>query len=101
MNIEVRKNEELSRYEAIIDGQVAGFAQYRLTGGAVSFPHTEVASQYEGQGVGGRIAQFALDDVRAIGEKAVPLCPFISGYIHKHPEYADLVHPTRRGTYQG
>jgi len=31
------------------------------------------------------------DIVRAQGLKVVPLCPFVAGYIAKHPEYADLL----------
>jgi predicted GNAT family acetyltransferase len=27
----------------------------------------------------------------------VPLCPFIAGYIDRHPEYRDLVAPEHRG----
>jgi hypothetical protein len=26
----------------------------------------------------------------------LPTCPFFSGYLKKHPEYADQVHPTYR-----
>jgi hypothetical protein len=33
----------------------------------------------------------ALDDLRARGLALVPLCPFVAGYIERHPGYADLV----------
>jgi predicted GNAT family acetyltransferase len=32
-----------------------------------------------------------LDLVRAEGAKVRPRCPFVRGYIEKHPEYADLL----------
>ena len=32
-----------------------------------------------------------LDIVRAQGLTVKPLCPFVAGYIAKHPEYADLL----------
>jgi len=29
--------------------------------------------------------------VRATGRQVIPLCPFIAGWIGRHPEYLDLV----------
>ncbi|WP_344589682.1 GNAT family N-acetyltransferase [Actinomadura vinacea] len=91
MSKEVTDNAEASRYEIRVDGELAGFAQYRTRPGKIVFTHTEVDGAYEGQGVGGALARGALDDVRAKGLAAVPLCPFIEGWIDKHPDYRDLV----------
>ena len=91
MAIEVRNNEDDARYEAVLDGEMAGFAAYRLSAGRVVFTHTEVAPQAEGKGVASTLIRWALDDVRRQGKGIVPLCPFVRGYLDKHPEYADLV----------
>ncbi|WP_153504618.1 GNAT family N-acetyltransferase [Cumulibacter manganitolerans] len=92
MTIDVRKNAELHRYEAVADGDtVAGFAEYKENGDTVTFTHTEVDDAFGGEGVGGQLAKVALDQSRSDGKRVVPLCPFIKGYIEKHPEYADLV----------
>jgi predicted GNAT family acetyltransferase len=91
MSKQVSDNAAESRYEIRVDGRLAGFAQYRVRDGAVVFTHTEVDEEYEGQGVGSALARGALDDVRSRGARAVPLCPFIKGYIDRHPEYRDLV----------
>jgi uncharacterized protein len=89
---EVRHNEASSRYELLLDGRMAGEAQYRMQGGQVLFTHTEVEPGHEGQGLGSRLAAFALDDVKRRGLKAVPQCRFIAGYIEKHEkEYGELV----------
>ncbi|ABL81996.1 MULTISPECIES: GNAT family N-acetyltransferase [unclassified Nocardioides] len=86
-------NSARSRYEAHIDGELAGFAEYQLTDELVTFTHTEVFEKFEGKGVGSALARFALDDVRAGGaRKVLPLCPFIKGWIGKHPDYVDLVY---------
>ena len=42
-------------------------------------------------GLGSRLVQAALDDVRGKGERVVPLCSFVRGWIERHPDYADLV----------
>jgi hypothetical protein len=93
--VETTHNAAAHRYEAHIDGELAGFAAYELTQGATVFTHTEVDDAFEGQGVGSALARFALDDVRSGGQgdarRVVPTCPFIRGWIEKHPDYADLV----------
>lgn len=85
-----------SRYEAHLDGQLAGFAEYQLAEGIIVFTHTEVDEAFEGKGVGSALARAALDDVRAGGErKVIATCPFIKGWIDKHPDYADLLYGHR------
>ncbi|SDE21733.1 GNAT family N-acetyltransferase [Nocardioides lianchengensis] len=92
-DVEVSNNSDESRYEALVDGELAGVAVYVLQGTeSIIFTHTEVADAFEGKGVGSALARFALDDVRREGtRKVVPRCPFIKGWIDKHPDYADLV----------
>ena len=77
--------------DAVVDGATAGSAHYRIVEGRVVVTHTEVKDAFEGKGVGTAIARSLLDQIRANGQQVVPLCPFISGYIERHPEYEDLV----------
>ena len=53
---DVVHNPEQSRDEIHVDGQVAGFTQYRATPEVVDFVHTEIDDAYEGQGLGGQLA---------------------------------------------
>jgi predicted GNAT family acetyltransferase len=92
-DIEVRKNEDAHRYEAYLDGDRVGVAEYQLTDGLVVFTHTEVEDRCEGMGVGSALAREALDDVRRDGSRQVlPLCPFIKSWIGHHEDYQDLVY---------
>ena len=91
-DVEVRNNPQENRYEAWLEGGLAGFAEYRLKADLITFTHTEVDDAFEGRGVGSALARGALDDVRADGSRQVrPLCPFIAAWIDKHPDYRDLV----------
>jgi predicted GNAT family acetyltransferase len=91
-HVDVTDNADESRYEARVDGELAGFAAYHLTKSSIVFTHTEVFDEFEGHGVGSALARAALDDVRAKGGRdVVPVCPFIHGWIDDHPDYADLV----------
>ena len=82
----VRDNPDESRYELIVDGVVAGEIQYRLRSDAIILVHTEVAPQFEGQGLGGELVAGALADIRARGLRVVPVCPFVRAYLQRHPE---------------
>ncbi|MGE0551398.1 MAG: GNAT family N-acetyltransferase [Kofleriaceae bacterium] len=85
----VRDNKQRSRFELELDG-VTAFAAYRRNGSVVTFVHTEVPKALGGKGVGSALAKGALDLVRAADETIVAECPFIAGYVEKHPELHDL-----------
>ena len=89
MASEVRNNVEGGRFELEFDGHTA-LAYYALAPGVITFMHTEVPSQLAGRGVGSRLARGALEMVRAQGLKVVAECPFIAGFLAKHPEFDDL-----------
>jgi predicted GNAT family acetyltransferase len=91
MSTHVTDNQESSRFEIFQDDELAGFAEYQRRGGAIDFVHTEIDPRFGGLGLGGQLARAALDSVRAAGLAALPHCPFIRGWIAKHPDYADLV----------
>ena len=98
----VRDNAVASRYELLVDGIRAGELHYLPTrGDAVVLVHTEVAPEVEGRGLAGRLIAGALDDLRARGQSVIPVCPFVSAYLQRHPEYADLLErkqaPAREG----
>jgi predicted GNAT family acetyltransferase len=87
----VADQPERSRYEIDVDGQVAGWARYRWHGDRLVFDHTRILEEYSGQSLGSALASGALDDVRGRGVLIVAECPFIRGFIGKHPEYRPLV----------
>ena len=87
----VRDAADASRYEARIDDQLAGASYYERDGSVTVFLHTEVDPAFEGKGVGGRLVQGALDDVRRQGGRVVARCPFVRAWLERHPDYHDLV----------
>ena len=86
----VRNNTALHRFELDADGHTA-VAYYTLSPGVITFTHTEVPPALEVHGIGSALVRGALDAARAQGLKVVAKCPFVSAYIAKHPEFADLV----------
>ena len=97
--IATANDEAQQRYEISVDGELAGFVQYRAKPGLIALIHTEVDDRFEGQGLGGRLIAHALDDARARGLAVLPFCPFANAYIQRHPEYVDLVPEDRRQAF--
>jgi predicted GNAT family acetyltransferase len=90
---------ERSRFIATVDGEQSGFIVYRLRPGLLALIHTEVGERFEGHGIGGRLARFALDQARAEGLAVLPFCPFVDDWIKRHPEYTDLVPAAYRANF--
>ena len=85
----VVRNDAKSTFEIHEGGQLAQLA-YDVSGGEIALVHTEVPPELEGEGYGSALAKAALDYARAEHLRVVPSCPFVAGYIRRHPEYADL-----------
>ena len=92
---DIRDNEEARRYELTVDGETAVVIYNPVAGGRL-ITETLVPIPLEGRGVASRMARHVLADLKAKGLLILPTCPFFSGYLKKHPEYADQVHPTYR-----
>lgn len=88
---EVHLDDQRPRFVLTVDGETAGFAEFRHRDGQWIFTHTEIDPSREGQGLGSVLARAALDHVVGTGERVVPLCPFIRSWIERHPEYDRLV----------
>ena len=96
-NLVITNNPEKHRYEATLEGEIVAYAEYRTITGAVMFTHTEVNEGLEGKGVGSKLIRYALEDTRAQGLMAIPMCPFVVAFIQRnHDEFINLVHPQQR-----
>lgn len=97
--IEIRDNPTEERYEATVDGALAGFAAYRKKPGLIAFIHTEVDQAFEGHGVASILIHDALEDARHQGLAVLPFCPFVNAYIQQHREYVELVPESQREAF--
>lgn len=86
----VTNNEAKSQFELDTNGSLA-LAAYSRNGDTLTFNHTEVPEELEGQGVGTKLIEGALAQAREQGLKIVPVCSFVRHYVETHPETQDLV----------
>ncbi|MBC3841025.1 N-acetyltransferase [Streptacidiphilus sp. 4-A2] len=99
MDQRVTDNHDRSRFEVFDGEEFAGFAEYQRSGDEIAFTHTEIDPRFEGHGLGGLLARTALDSAREEGLAVLPYCPFILGWIKKHPDCTDLVPASKRAQF--
>lgn len=91
MNIDPQKLQvlhlpEKARFEIRVDALVAELT-YTLHGDTITFLHTGVPSELEGQGLGRKLALAGLGYAKANGLKIRSLCWFVSLQLKRHPQY--------------
>jgi predicted GNAT family acetyltransferase len=86
---DVRDNPDHQRFELVEQGHLA-FAEYQIEGEVIIFTHTVVPPSLQGMGVGSRLVEGALTEVRGRGLKVRAQCSFVAAYIARHPEWQDL-----------
>ena len=93
MSIEITHEPQgdRGRYHLFVDGTEAGELDYRMDGEVQVFVHTGVRDEFEGQGLAGKLAKHVLDDARANGVQIGATCPYVRGYLERHPEEQDLL----------
>lgn len=87
----VEDNPAERRFELAIDGSHAIAAYYRVRGDRITLTHTIVPEELFGRGIASLLARGVFDAIRASGRKAILICPFMTAYFERHPEYADMV----------
>lgn len=93
---DVRDNADQHRFEIDLGDGSFAIAEYTLPAGKIMFTHTEVPPAHEGKGLGSLLIRTALASARERGLQVIPICPFFTAYIKKHPEEQDLLDPDWR-----
>jgi predicted GNAT family acetyltransferase len=91
-DVDVTRDPNMGRWEARVDGELAGVLVYRVDAdGRTVLVHTEVRDTFEGRGIGSRLARTALDEIRAGGGRVLVECPFVRAWVRRHREYDDII----------
>ena len=84
-------NVEERRYEARLDGTLAGWVDYGRVQTRLVALHTEVLPEFGGRGIASALVRRVLDDARAAGQTVTPRCPLFASHFQRHPEDRDLL----------
>ena len=91
MRDKVKEDVDQKRFELPIADDAIAAAYYRPDGADVVLVHTEVPEEFSGRGIATELAHGTFGLLRKTGRKAILKCPFMSSFVARHPEYADLV----------
>jgi predicted GNAT family acetyltransferase len=86
----VTNNSVKKQYELLVEDKLARL-EYIVAQNRIFLTHTEVPIGLEGRGIGSELIKKVLEDIKTKDMILVPLCPFVAGYIKKHPEWKSLV----------
>jgi len=98
-DVRVVDEPERSRFEIRVDGDVAGFTEYRRRPGLIAFIHTLIDPRFEGRGLASQLVRTALSEARSDGVSVLPFGPFVRSYIAGHTEYLDVVPEDMRAKF--
>lgn len=93
--IKERNDGGYGAYEIFVDesGAPAGFTQFfdYVKEGTQQriFPHTIIKDEFGGHGLASTLVKDALDQAIDAGYEPVIVCPYIKGWVQKHPDYAE------------
>ena len=93
--VDITDNVEERRYEARLDGKLAGFVEYGRVEGRIVALHTEVGPEFGGRGIASALVRRVIADARDAGAKVTPRCPFFVTHFERHPEDADVLAPRK------
>jgi len=92
MEIRQRENEKRGRFFIESEGEKVALMTYSKAGpGKIIIDHTEVDDSLQGQGVGYKLVEAAVEHARANDLKIMPLCPFARAVFKKKSEYKDVL----------
>ena len=94
-NLEITDVPAERRYEARIDGELAGWVDYGRVHNRLVAIHTEVLPAFGGKGIGTALVKHVIADVRASGGTITPRCPLFVTWFERHPEDRDIVRMPR------
>ena len=92
--LRVVENTDLDRYELWRGQQFIGFEGYeRHDDGSLELQHTVIGEQFGRQGYARTLVTLLLRRFREQGVSVRPTCSYVQDYLHRFPQYQDVMVP--------
>lgn len=89
--LEITDVPDNRRYEARIEGELAGWVDYGRVRARLVAIHTEVKPEFGGRGIGKALVRHVIADARASGFTITPRCPLFAAHFERNPGDADVL----------
>ncbi|WP_317046723.1 GNAT family N-acetyltransferase [Spirosoma pollinicola] len=87
----IKNNTHRHQFELDTDGKLSIVVYQKVDDETLALTHTEVDPSLEGHGVGSKLVEGVLQYIEQHDLKIVPLCPFVSVYLKRHPDWQRVV----------
>jgi uncharacterized protein len=87
--LEIINNTDENRFELWVNG-LGSKLDYIEDKDTFAITHVGVHPQLRGQGVAGKITQFAFDYAKGKSLRVIPICSYAVAWIQRHEEYKQL-----------
>jgi uncharacterized protein len=92
MEIQHRSHETKGKFFIEHEGKEVAAMHYVYAGDKkIIIDHTEVATEYEGRGLGKQLVTAGVAYARKNDIKIIPLCPFAKGVFDRVPAFGDVL----------
>lgn len=92
--LRVVENADLDRYELWDGEQFIGFeGVQKHEDGTLELQHTIISERFGRQGYARTLVTLLLDRLREQGTSVRPTCTYVQDYLHRFPQYQDLIAP--------
>jgi uncharacterized protein len=92
----VRNNFDESKFDAFVDGAVAGSLHYQILNGQMWLLDLDVDQEFRGLGLNSALVQKALTEAHRRRLSVLPFCHDARKHILAHPVYIQLVPAAQR-----
>jgi predicted GNAT family acetyltransferase len=89
--LEITDVPDSRRYEARINGELAGWVDYGRVRNRLVAVHTEVKPEFGGKGIGKALVRRVIADARAGGFTITPRCPLFATHFERNPADQDVL----------
>lgn len=83
--------EDRGRYSLWHGSTYVGFIGYHREDDVATIQHTIVNEEFGRRGYARALVTMVLDEFRDQGVKIIPECSYVQDYLHRYPEYRDMV----------
>ena len=87
--IKITHNESEKHFEVLING-LPSKLDYIEDEDTFVITHVGVHPDLRGQGVAGKLTQFALEYAKGNSLRVIPMCAYAAAYIRRNPQYIEL-----------
>ena len=87
----IHNNTHKQQFELKTDGKLSIVVYQAIDDETLALTHTEVDPSLEGHGVGSQLVEGVLEYIEQNNLKIVPLCPFVTAYLKRHPDWNRVV----------